>query len=87
MANTIKYFSQTLLSEYLEFHLRDSLTETVSVFSRSAVLKDVRNSPLDMLKDPEMDQQRMSSYPNLEYQNLYNAICMLVSGKAAMIFN
>lgn len=23
--------------------------------------------------------RRMSSYPSLEYQNLYNAICMLVS--------
>jgi len=44
-----------------------------------AVLKDVRNSPLDMIKDPDMDQTRMASYPNLEYQNLYNAICMLVS--------
>lgn len=47
--------------------------------SLPAVLKDVRNSPLDMIRDPEMDQTRMSSYPNLEYQNLYNAICMLVS--------
>lgn len=32
-----------------------------------------------MIKDPEMDQIRMASYPNLEYSNLYNAICMLVS--------
>lgn len=31
-----------------------------------------------MIKDPEMDQVRMSSYPNLEYQNLYNAIAMLI---------
>lgn len=84
MANTIKYFSQTLLSEYfdflsdfpLAFHLGENLK---MIFSQSAVLKDVRNSPLDMIKDPEMDLQRMSSYPNLEYQNLYNAICMLVS--------
>lgn len=49
------------------------------MFSLPAVLKDVRNSPLDMIRDPDMDQTRMSSYPNLEYQNLYNAICMLVS--------
>lgn len=48
-------------------------------FSFIAVLKDVRNSPLEMIKDPDMDQTRMSSYPNLEYCNLYNAICMLVS--------
>ncbi|XP_070493923.1 protein unc-79 homolog isoform X3 [Chironomus tepperi] len=56
IANTLKYFSQTLLT----------------------VLKDVRNSPLVMIKDPEMDQTRMASYPNLEYSNLYNAICMLI---------
>lgn len=47
--------------------------------TKLAVLKDVRNSPLELIKDPDMDQVRMSSYPNLEYQNLYNAICMLVS--------
>lgn len=49
------------------------------LLSYTAVLKDVRNSPLEMIKDPDMDQTRMSSYPNLEYCNLYNAICMLVS--------
>lgn len=54
--------------------------------SLPAVLKDVRNSPLDMIRDPEMDQTRMSSYPNLEYQNLYNAICMLVSLQLPGIF-
>lgn len=31
-----------------------------------------------MIKDPDQDQQRMSSYPNLEYQNLYNALAMLI---------
>lgn len=56
IANTIKYFSQTLLT----------------------VLKDVRDSPLTMMRDPSKDQTRMSSYPNLEYGNLYNAIAMLL---------
>ncbi|XP_050087901.1 protein unc-79 homolog isoform X2 [Anopheles aquasalis] len=56
VANTIKYFSQTLLT----------------------VLKDVPCSPLEMIKDPSLDQMRMSSYPNLEYQNLYNALTMLL---------
>ncbi|XP_055589112.1 protein unc-79 homolog isoform X2 [Uranotaenia lowii] len=56
IANTIKYFSQTLLT----------------------VLKDVPCSPLEMIKDPSLDQVRMSSYPNLEYQNLYNALTMLL---------
>ncbi|XP_055534332.1 protein unc-79 homolog isoform X4 [Wyeomyia smithii] len=56
IGNTIKYFSQTLLT----------------------VLKDVPCSPLEMIKDPSLDQARMSSYPNLEYQNLYNALTMLL---------
>ncbi|XP_055629591.1 protein unc-79 homolog isoform X6 [Toxorhynchites rutilus septentrionalis] len=56
IGNTIKYFSQTLLT----------------------VLKDVPCSPLEMIKDPTLDQARMSSYPNLEYQNLYNALTMLL---------
>lgn len=30
------------------------------------------------MRDPSKDQTRMSSYPNLEYGNLYNAIAMLL---------
>ncbi|XP_058465419.1 protein unc-79 homolog isoform X4 [Malaya genurostris] len=56
IGNTIKYFSQTLLT----------------------VLKDVPCSPLEMIKDPKQDRARMASYPNLEYQNLYNALAMLL---------
>lgn len=56
IANTIKYFSQTLLT----------------------VLKDVRDSPLMMMKDPDKDQHRMSAYPNLEYGNLFNVLAMLL---------
>ncbi|KAJ8981493.1 hypothetical protein NQ317_007019 [Molorchus minor] len=41
IANTIKYFSQTLLT----------------------VLKDVPSSPLDLLKNPEMDAERMGLFP------------------------
>uniref|UniRef100_A0A182M147 Protein unc-79 homolog n=1 Tax=Anopheles culicifacies TaxID=139723 RepID=A0A182M147_9DIPT len=44
----------------------------------ASVLKDVPCSPLEMIKDPSLDQIRMSSYPNLEYQNLYNALTMLL---------
>lgn len=89
IANTLKYFSQTLLSKYNNPHIHTKrerislwkLRPLVECFTYIfiAVLKDVRNSPLEMIKDPEMDQTRMSSYPNLEYSNLYNAICMLVS--------
>lgn len=43
-----------------------------------AVLKDVPNSPHQMIKDPSQDHIRMSAYPNLEYGNLYNALAMLL---------
>lgn len=77
IANTIKYFSQTLLSEYRRC---DGLCNFIdSRLSLLGTLKDCSESPLDQIRDPDMDMRRMSSYPSLEYQNLYNAICMLVS--------
>ncbi|XP_046744184.1 protein unc-79 homolog isoform X3 [Diprion similis] len=56
MTNTIKYFSQTLLS----------------------LLKDVPDSPLEMIKSQEFDSQRMALYPNLDYKQLYNAVMQLM---------
>lgn len=44
----------------------------------SAVLKDVRTSPHELIRDPLEDPTRMSAYPNLEYGNLYNALTMLI---------
>lgn len=76
IANTIKYFSQTLLSEYRRC---DGFAILLIRFFSSGTLKDCSESPLDQIRDPDMDMRRMSSYPSLEYQNLYNAICMLVS--------
>lgn len=46
--------------------------------NNAAVLKDVPNSPHQMIKDPTQDHIRMSAYPNLEYGNLYNALAMLL---------
>ncbi|XP_041983202.1 protein unc-79 homolog [Aricia agestis] len=56
MANTIRYFSQTLLS----------------------VLKDVPQSPLEMIRDADMDAERMSLYPNLDYKGVFQGIQLLV---------
>ncbi|XP_044257463.1 protein unc-79 homolog isoform X1 [Tribolium madens] len=56
IANTIKYFTQTLLT----------------------VLKDVPNSPLDLLKNPEMDSVRMGLFPSLDYKGLYNSLVPLI---------
>ncbi|KAK4872146.1 hypothetical protein RN001_016270 [Aquatica leii] len=56
IANTIKYFSQTLLT----------------------VLRDVPNSPLDLLKNPKMDSVRMGLYPSLDYKGLYNSLIPLI---------
>lgn len=84
IANTIKYFSQTFLSEYpldiLPRRLAGAiLTKKINLFARFAdVLKDVPSSPHQMIKDPSQDHIRMSAYPNLEYGNLYNALAMLI---------
>ncbi|XP_011310336.1 protein unc-79 homolog isoform X3 [Fopius arisanus] len=56
MANTVKYFSQTLLS----------------------LLKEVRESPLEMIKSQRFDTERMALYPNLDYKQLYNALTQLI---------
>ncbi|XP_063983209.1 protein unc-79 homolog isoform X2 [Diachasmimorpha longicaudata] len=56
MANTVKYFSQTLLS----------------------LLKEVRESPLEMIKSQKFDAERMTLYPNLDYKQLYNALTQLI---------
>ncbi|KAK0097709.1 hypothetical protein PV326_014335 [Microctonus aethiopoides] len=56
MANTVKYFSQTLLS----------------------LLKEVRESPLEMIKSQTFDGERMALYPNLDYKQLYNALTQLI---------
>lgn len=47
-----------------------------SIFS--AVLKDVPNSPFDLLKNPEMDAVRMGLFPSLDYKGLYNSIIPLI---------
>ncbi|RZB38818.1 unc-79 -like [Asbolus verrucosus] len=56
IANTIKYFSQTLLT----------------------VLKDVPNSPFDLLKNSDMDSVRMGLFPSLDYKGLYNSLIPLI---------
>lgn len=42
------------------------------------MLKDVPSSPLQMLKNPEMDQMRMALFPSLDYKGLYNALLPFV---------
>lgn len=43
-----------------------------------AVLKDVPNSPFDLLKNPEMDATRMGLFPSLDYKGLYNSLIPLI---------
>lgn len=42
------------------------------------MLKDVPNSPFDLLKNPEMDVVRMGLFPSLDYKGLYNSIIPLI---------
>lgn len=58
-------------------HLQFS-KENKNFICLSAVLKDVRTSPHDLIRDPSEDPTRMSAYPNLEYGNLYNALTILI---------
>jgi hypothetical protein len=46
-------------------------------FFFTALLKDVENSPYEMLGYHTMDVERMSLYPNLDYKQLYNALSNL----------
>lgn len=55
-----------------------SFGELLNIKYFSAVLKDVRTSPHELIRDPLEDPTRMSAYPNLEYGNLYNALTMLI---------
>lgn len=81
VANTIKYFSQTFLSESphnFSAYLIPTHLQTDRPPTFAGVLKDVPSSPHQMIKDPSQDHIRMSAYPNLEYGNLYNALAMLI---------
>lgn len=80
IANTIKYFSQTFLSEFFSvfFQSKNGFSFSFFFVQSLAVLKDVPNSPHQIIKDPSQDHIRMSAYPNLEYGNLYNALAMLL---------
>uniref|UniRef100_A0A1B0B383 Protein unc-79 homolog n=1 Tax=Glossina palpalis gambiensis TaxID=67801 RepID=A0A1B0B383_9MUSC len=56
------------------------IANNIKYFSQTllTVLKDVRTSPHDLIRDPSEDPTRMSAYPNLEYGNLYNALTILI---------
>lgn len=73
---------------YQIFHTNSakySLNNTVNnsicfiiIFIFLAVLKDVPNSPLELLKNPEMDSVRMGLFPSLDYKGLYNCLIPLI---------
>lgn len=42
------------------------------------MLKDVPNSPLEMLKSKEKDATRLGLFPSLEYKGLYRAVTQLL---------
>ena len=43
-----------------------------------ALLKEVHESPLEMVKSQKYDAERMALYPNLDYKQLYNALTQLI---------
>ncbi|KAM7364575.1 UNC-79 domain-containing protein isoform 2-T2 [Cochliomyia hominivorax] len=69
-----------LLHNFLPAPSGVDIANNIKYFSQTllTVLKDVRTSPHELIRDPSEDQTRMSAYPNLEYGNLYNALTMLI---------
>lgn len=58
------------------------LCNEIILFSRyiffPALLKEVREAPLEMVKSQKYDAERMALYPNLDYKQLYNALTQLI---------
>lgn len=44
----------------------------------TALLKEVREAPFEMIKSQKYDAERMALYPNLDYKQLYNALTQLI---------
>lgn len=92
MANTLKYFSQTLLCKNFDtcihhVHLNSLIATFIifilriffwNIFFFSALLKEVREAPLEMVKSQKYDAERMALYPNMDYKQLYNALTQLI---------
>lgn len=77
IANTIKYFSQTLLSKFIiNINIYIFVIQSCNIVT--AVLKDVPNYPYELLKDPDNDNTRLSLFPSLDYKGLYNALLPLL---------
>lgn len=87
MANTLKFFSQMLLCKNFDIYIYIYiftliLCNEIILFSRyiffPALLKEVREAPLEMVKSQKYDAERMALYPNLDYKQLYNALTQLI---------
>lgn len=93
VANTLKYFSLTLLRQVhgARMHvcgpekgnIQDTAEESPDLILMerlrvSSVLKDVPTIPLEMLRSAEKDHARISLFPSLDYKALYNALVQLV---------
>lgn len=47
-------------------------------FFIAALLKDVRESPYEMLRAQKLDPDRMALYPSLDYKQLFNALTQMM---------
>ncbi|ERL94236.1 hypothetical protein D910_11517, partial [Dendroctonus ponderosae] len=56
------------------------IANVIKYFSQTllSVLKDVPNSPFDLLKNPEMDSVRLALFPSLDYKALYFSLVPMV---------
>lgn len=51
---------------------------TVTIWINVAVLKDVPQYPLEMLKQRSEESTRMQLFPNLDYNGLFNVVVQLI---------
>lgn len=54
------------------------MNHVLKIHVLSALLKEVRESPLEMIKCQKFDGERMALYPNLDYKQLFNALTQLM---------
>ena len=77
VANTLKYFSQTLLGiDSSIFFLLTPLAHVHALFT--GILRDVPDFPLLMIYNKERDAKRMALFPSLDYRGLYAVLVQLL---------
>lgn len=77
VANTLKYFSQTLLGQLFVILITSFKIIWLTAIG-VGILKDVPDFPLVMVFIKERDAKRMALFPSLDYRGLYTVLIQLL---------